>query len=708
MAFPRSAYWLPRVLALVLLFVGMPAVLGISEFLKDTPIRPGETSPRTVIAPDTIRVGDPEATARAQREAAEAVQPVFVDDEQAKAAIVEQVSDVFARAAAARQAGNDERAPTRGEQIEALRERLPMLDDEGLRLLVSLNDEQLERVADESTQIAQQFARQSITEEEVDSVADKQLPTELVLRRFPEGVAEQIVNPVVRDALRPTVRLDEDATAQARERAASDVAEVERSYLGGSVIVSAGETVSEVQYAALQRRGLEGREPWGGILRGLLLTALLSLVVASYLRTYRPLVWRSGKRLLLLSVLLAGFTVMLEAVALLAPSPTWLYVVPAGAVAMLATILFDPPVGVLATIPVTALVAFTLPGESGVVAFAAAASLASVPLVSRLSARGDLRRAAWQSTLGYAALAGALAAVFSPLDAVPTALAAGLANGIVTAVVLNGSLPFLESSFGMVTATSLLDLADRNHPLLRELEQKALGSYNHSIMVSTLVERAARRINADSLLGSVAALYHDIGKVARPYFFIENQYGIPNPHDDLEPEVSALIIQKHVTDGMEMARTYRLPPEVVEGIATHHGTTRVSYFFQQALNEASSSEEVDEAHYRYKGRKPSTKEMAILMLADCCEGASRAAALTNRNLTRDDLEAIVRKLVAERVDDGQLDEAALTFRELTAVQETFIETLVGVYHPRIAYPETKAPEATARAGNTVERATAER
>ena len=318
--------------------------------------------------------------------------------------------------------------------------------------------------------------------------------------------------------------------------------------------------------------------------------------------------------------------------------------------------------------------------------FAALVGLASVPLVTRLSARKDLRRAAWQSTLLYAALAGLTAAVFADLETARTALLAGVANGLLTAMLVNTSLPFLETSFKVVTATGLLDLADRNHPLLRELEQKALGSYNHSIVVSTMVERAARAIGADALLASTAALYHDIGKVRQPWFFVENQFGIANPHDELDPEVSALIIQEHVTDGIAMAKSFRLPPEIVEGIATHHGTTVVTYFYRQALEHADPGDQVDEGHFRYKGRKPASKEMAVLMLADCTEGASRAVAQNNRNLSRQDLENIVYTLVAERVDDGQLDESSLTFHELKVVQESFIETLTGVYHPRIAYP----------------------
>jgi putative nucleotidyltransferase with HDIG domain len=337
------------------------------------------------------------------------------------------------------------------------------------------------------------------------------------------------------------------------------------------------------------------------------------------------------------------------------------------------------------------LVAYAMPGETAVVAFTAGAFLASVPLGVRLGAWGGFTRVTWQSSLAYGLAGGVAALAVGEADAAALAAGAGVANGLVTALIVNGSLPFMESVFGMVTPTSLMRLSNRNHPLLRELEQKALGSYNHSIMVATLCERACRAIGADALLASTAALYHDIGKVRRPYFFVENQFGVGNPHDDLEPRVSAIIIQEHVTDGVEMARVHRLPPEIVEGIATHHGTTLVSYFHAKA-QQRYGTEKVVEAEFRYKGRKPASREMAVLMLADCCEGATRSAAIDNRNLTHADLEEIVHRLVDERVADGQLDASALTFRDLALVRESLIETLVGVYHPRIAYPDPQVPD----------------
>ncbi len=690
----RLPGWARRILPLVLALAGVTAALSISVFLTDQPIYVGEPAPRTVVAPDLIRLPDSEATDRARREAADLIEPVVVDDQEAKAAIVQQVRDVFTAVAEVREPDANGQTASRRDQRGALAQRLPALQDETVRALAALDDETLASVGTETLSIAQQLARQRVPAERLEAVTEEQLRTELAVRSFPEGVAEAVVEPVIRSAVLPTVAVDEEATAAAREQAAAEVSEVMRSFPPGAVVVSAGAIVDPVQLMALRQRGLEGDEPWREATKAFVLAMVATLAVATYLRAYRPRVWRSSSRLVLLASLFAGLALMVEAVTLLAPTAAvgWGYLVPVGAVAMLATILFDPPVGVLAVIPTVAMVAFAEPGEGGVVAFTAIAGLLSVPLVSRLSARSDLRRAAWQSTLIYIVLAGLCAAVFNDLASVRLALLAGLINGVLVAMLVNTSLPFLESLFGVVTATSLLDLADRNHPLLRELEQKALGSYNHSIMVATLCERAARAIRADALLASTAALYHDIGKVRQPWFFIENQFGIANPHDDLEPGVSAVIIQEHVTDGITMANSYRLPPEIVEGIASHHGTTLVSYFHRKALAAAGTSGgQVDEAGFRYKGRRPASREMAVLMLADCCEAASRSAAQHNRNLSRQQLEDIVRSLIAERVADGQLDSSSLTFADLKTVTASFIDTLVGVYHPRIAYPDPVAP-----------------
>lgn len=699
---PRSG-WLTRSMAVLLVVLGVPAAMTMSSLLpQEAALRQGEAAARTIVAPEPITVEDAEATRRARNEAAAAVEPRLQDQPQARAEIVEQVRDAFAAIQDVRaSAGAAVSDQQREEHISALRQRVPALSADGARLALELSDTQIERTAAQAEDVASTLAERDIRDGEVEDVRSDALRSELAARSLPSGAVGGLAEPIIGDALRPTVREDVEATQQARQETRDEVAPVQRTFPRGSEIVAAGEHIGPVQMAALREAGLQGVGPYRILAQAVLLTIALAVVASLYLRAYRRRVWASPRRVLLLSVLLLAYSVGLEAVTLLGPAgqPAWLFVLPAGAVAMLATILVDPPIGVLSTIPMATLAALAEPGEPALVVFVALASLGSVPLVSRLSARGDLRKAAVRSTAGYAALAALAVAAFGQPELAPLAAGAGLVNGVVTAIIVNGSLPFLESAFGMLTATSLLDLADRNHPMLRELEQKALGSYNHSIMVAQMTERACRAVGADGLLGSVAALYHDIGKTARPYFFVENQFGVANPHDELEPDESARIIREHVPSGVELGRRHRLPPEIIEGIACHHGTTLVTYFYRKARAQAADPDDVDEADYRYPGPKPASKEMAIMMLADCCESAARAAALNNRNLTREDLVGIVYTLTSDRVEDGQLDESALTFRELAVVQESVIETLVGVYHPRIAYPG--ADEGRARADDAV-------
>jgi cyclic-di-AMP phosphodiesterase PgpH len=263
-----------------------------------------------------------------------------------------------------------------------------------------------------------------------------------------------------------------------------------------------------------------------------------------------------------------------------------------------------------------------------------------------------------------------------------------LLDGVLGAVGVQGATTLLGGLFRPSTAPALHEFADRDHPLLRQLEQEALGTYIHSVMVATLTERACRALGADPLLGTVAALYHDIGKVRQPQFFIENQQEIANPHDDLAPEVSAVIIQGHVGDGVELATQHHLPPEVVACIGSHHGTMIVGYFHEQAVRAAGGDPDaVDERHFRYAGPRPRSKEAAVLVLADCSEATTRAMAMSRGTLTREEIETTVDGLLQDRIDDHQFVESDLTLRELQVARDTIVESLVGIHHPRIAYPD---------------------
>ncbi|MEX0868772.1 MAG: HDIG domain-containing metalloprotein [Nitriliruptoraceae bacterium] len=695
---------LQRLAAAVMLLVFVPAIVAVAAIGDAQPFFAGEPAPRTVFAQERIRIVDEAATDTARRTAAESVEPVLVFDRDAQTAIVNDLRAVFEDARFARspvpvtddeETAPETREPSPDEQRERLLLEQPDIDPDVAAALVALSDSDLDVVERETIAIAQELARQRVVREELDTLLAESLPGELALRPLPRDTAETIVTPLISSRMRPTVTVDPDATAAARARAAESVAEVARVWLPEQAIVRDGEIVDEMALRAIERVGAGGTSPGRAFLRAMLAMALITVIGALYLRRMQPRVWLTGKKHVLLGLLvtlyaglIAGATMLIDLT-----SAGWAYVAPAGAVAMLTALLIHPVVGIAMMLPAALVVPLIISNATTVALFASAATLVSVSLTTQIAKRADLRSATLRAGLSYPVIAAIIVTAFGPENQLFVAVGAAAVNGVVTVVVVQGALPFLETLFRLPTVTALLDLADRNHPLLRELEEKALGSYNHSVMVANLTESACRRVGANPLLGSVAALYHDIGKVRQPHYFIENQQGIANPHDELEPVVSAIIIQNHVVDGVELALKHRLPPEVVACIRSHHGTMLVSYFYERALERAANPDAVDEEQFRYKGGKPRSKEAAILLLADCCEATTRAMAMARGTIPRDEIEQTVDRLLHERVEDGQFDESDLTFRELATARDTLVESLVGIYHPRIPYPAKAADQA---------------
>ena len=269
------------------------------------------------------------------------------------------------------------------------------------------------------------------------------------------------------------------------------------------------------------------------------------------------------------------------------------------------------------------------------------------------------------------------------LNTVGVSVAWAFGVSVVASLVGLAGLQFFESAFDITTTLSLLDLTDRNHEALQLLQEEAFGTFNHSLMVGTLADAAAREIGANPLLAMAMAYYHDLGKTENPTHFIENQMGIPNPHDQLDPQESAEIIRAHVTAGIALARRFKIPTDVTEGILSHHGDGVMRFFYEKARE--LGGEEVDVDDFRHIGHKPATAETAILMVADSLEAACRAVFQTEEP-TPDAIEKVVIRIMDEKLEDGQLSESPLTLGELTRIRAAFLESLVGHYHQRIAYP----------------------
>ncbi|MEO5365311.1 MAG: HDIG domain-containing protein [Magnetococcus sp. WYHC-3] len=272
------------------------------------------------------------------------------------------------------------------------------------------------------------------------------------------------------------------------------------------------------------------------------------------------------------------------------------------------------------------------------------------------------------------------------LDGVAAALTGGLLAGLLGLALI----PLLESVFDVMTDSRLMELASGDHPLLKELSLRAPGTYHHSVMISNLVEAAAENVGANPLLARVMALYHDIGKMNKPHYFVENQSG-ENRHDHLAPSMSAKVIMSHIKDGVDMARRYKLTGPVLDGITQHQGTGMLQYFYNKAVSDAAKKgEQVSPNDYRYPGPKPTTREAGILMIADSVEAAARAL----RNPSPAQIQSLVRRITAYKIGDGQLDECNLSLRDLAKMEEAFVRVLtLGFYHRRIEYPDQNRKQA---------------
>ncbi|MBQ2994459.1 MAG: HDIG domain-containing protein [Peptococcaceae bacterium] len=300
--------------------------------------------------------------------------------------------------------------------------------------------------------------------------------------------------------------------------------------------------------------------------------------------------------------------------------------------------------------------------------------------VSTLGQRSDISRTAFAiAGINAISITGLGLIQSQTVDVILYGVGFGIFNGLISSIFTMGVLPYLETLFGITTSIRLLELANPNQPLLKRLMTEAPGTYHHCIMVGNLGEAAADAIGANGLEVRLGAYYHDIGKLKRPYFFAENQFSGANPHDNITPQLSTLIITSHVKDGLEMAREEKLPPILMDMIGQHHGDSTVSYFYYKAK---SLDENAREQDFRYENPKPQTKEAAILMMADTVEAAVRS----KKDATPGQIEGFIRTLIKGKLNDGQFDECELTFRDLDQIAVAFARVINGIYHKRVEYP----------------------
>ena len=503
-----------------------------------------------------------------------------------------------------------------------------------------------------------------------------------------------------------TLVYDPAATVRARRRAAAAAEPAVTRFAAGQTLVPPGRAVGpdelelllEEHAARVAAAGPVARLTRAVVVAGVL--GVLAGLIGAFLKRNHPAVVVDPGRLA------AYLGLVVTAVALarwLSFDPWRAEAVPVLVCAMTLAVAYDPWLGALTGLAVSAATVFDTTAELGhFIILAAAATAAALPL-SRVPSRSTV------ITVGFFAAGVALAVSLAiglierqPLsdpgagawELARPALVGGLRNAawcLFAGYLVAGSLPFIERSFGVVTDISLLEMSDVSHPLLQELVRKAPGTYNHSIAMATIGETAADAIGANGLLLRVAAYYHDVGKMNKPHYFIENQSAEDRTrHDELAPAMSTLIIIGHVRDGVDLARRHGLPQRIVDFIEQHHGTTLVRYFFHKAGKQAEATPghegDAEESAFRYPGPKPQTREAGVMMLADAVESATRSLS----DPTPGRIENLVKSITMDRLLDGQFDESSLTLRDIRAVEASLVKSLIGMHHGRIKYPDQKA------------------
>lgn len=495
-----------------------------------------------------------------------------------------------------------------------------------------------------------------------------------------------------------TLRYDAEATRAARKAARESVAPVTESFQRGEVLVVPGAPidVETIRVLRQEHQASQAASPfWRSAVRALIVAGLLFVLAALngyYIAHNEPGILRDVLRL---SGFVATVVLAIAVGRALSVDPWRAEVIALSAAVMVLAIAYNQVLAAITAFSLVLVVSLStvVRFEQFVVLMAVCAT--AVIGLSRVSSRTTIIKVGFMMAVVHLLVSAGttLLQTSLPYDVQLGRLVEALRGAgwcILAGYLVAGSLPFIESAFGVVTDISLLEMSDLSHPLLQELVQRAPGTYNHSMTVATIGETAADRIGANGLLVRVGAYFHDIGKMLKPEYFIENTMaGQGNRHDALAPAMSTLIIIGHVKDGVELARQHNLPQRLVDFIEQHHGTTLVEYFYREAAKRAQDADhktDAEEASFRYPGPRPQSRETAVMMLADCVESASR----TIDEPTPKRLESLVHDLTMKRLLDGQFDESPLTLNEIRIIQESLTKSLIGIYHGRIKYHEQRS------------------
>lgn len=684
--------WLRAVVGVVY-FLLFTILLSSSLFVSKLHLEVGEPSPQLITAPWNKDIEDSEKYTQDQDAAAKAVQPVYKPDDEYLSVLIKDLGKAFsALREAAATTGDDSARAMKLKQTQPF----TALSQGTLTSLLKTSPDVLNAEEKIGGDIILARARNVVsgarTDADVAPLREKE-KTDINESVLHDDLKAFYVAFVDQEVTRPTLIIDEDTTAKLRTAARALVKRDILQYKANQKIVGAGEIVDEKVYRVLVAYGLiNSRNTWKAV-SGIALIVVIGLgTILGYLFQYKRDILRLTNRLVLIGltmilVLVIGRGVIALNLGGMDFDSLSGMLIPVAWATMTVAILVNVDVALLVSmilaIFVSVMVDPTLSTsfglQTGLVALFG--GVIGVYSVSHLSQRSDLARAGlFVSAVNVLMISAIGLSTGMRLMVWLVGLVLGIVNGVASSFLTVGALHWFESGFRITSSVRLLELSNPNRPLLKRLLMEAPGTYHHSILVGNLAEAAAEAVQADATLVRVAAMYHDIGKLKRPYFFIENQFTQDNPHDKIAPTLSSLIITSHIKDGLELAKENKLPQQIQDIIMQHHGDGLVSFFYHKAREE---KDEVPEEAFHYEGPRPQTKEAALVTLADNVEAAVRSM----KQPTPGRVEGLVRKIIKDKLNDGQLDQCDLTFQDLDRIAMAFVRVLSGIFHSRVEYPE---------------------
>lgn len=703
-----------RMLAWLGMFVLIFLIILSAHFVPERTIwEVGSVSDQDIQSDRYLTFVDEEGTLRKQQQVLEDFQDVYrIDLNKFNSITIAEISESFNALEEISVAQKDGELLKTVEKISMAHEAFDFnLEADEWTVLVNLEENRIRWLYNQGADYAITVMSNGVVQENLENAREKILQS-IRNDRYITGAEEKFMLQVMQGVpLYATYVVDKEATEAKKAELLATVTPEKVVVQKGELVVGKGEVLTERQSLILQQLGYtKSTSPVLVVLGLAVLIAILVVLMRGFMIHFTPKIYQDERKIVLLMLLLAGTLFFYDLFLSLNISTVTEraaqvgYLLPVAMGTMLITILLDVRLGIIANI-VLALFAGLYTENASFAVVALLGGLTGCLGVSALGQRSDISRTAFAIAVVNAVSIIGLGMIQSQtIDVILYGVGFGIFNGLISSIFTMGILPYLETIFGITTSIRLLELANPNQPLLKRLMTEAPGTYHHCIMVGNLGEAAADAIGANGLEVRLGAYYHDIGKLKRPYFFAENQFSGANPHDNITPQLSTLIITSHVKDGLEMAREEKLPPILMDMIAQHHGDSKVSYFYFKAKELDENAREQD---FRYENPKPQTKEAAILMMADTVEAAVRS----KKDATPGQIEGFIRTLIKGKLNDGQFDECELTFRDLDQIAVAFTRVINGIYHKRVEYPpqanliaelkadEAKIPEAKAAQEN---------